>query len=147
MLHIYEFEVYKGENNFIVEPFDFNGATQGVDIKDAYESTFDWLKTTLEDYIIRNIEPPKATYQNKPLHNGYIIVVGVNVGIETINRVSAAEAARMLEVSPARISQLASNHQLETLKRGGTVWVTVDSINQRLAEMPSAGRPKHALAM
>ena len=79
MLYIYEFEVFKGESNFIVEPFDLEGATQGVDIKDAYESAFDWLKITLEDYIIRGIEPPKATYQNKPLHNGFIIVVGVTL--------------------------------------------------------------------
>lgn len=55
----------------------------------------------------------------------------------------ASEAARMVEVSPARISQLASNHELETFESGGTVWVTVDSINQRLAEKSRAKQPKH----
>ena len=147
MLYVYEFELYRGQNGFIVEPFDFEGATQGIDLKDACESAFDWLTMTLEDFIIKGTEPPAATYENKPKHGGYVFLVGATVGKETINRVSASEASRMLGVSPARINQLSKSDKLDTFKDGGTVWVTVDSINQRLEEAPTAGRPKQAIAV
>ena len=147
MQYVYEFEIYKGDDGFIVEPFDFEGATQGVDVKDACESAFDWLNMTLEDYVIKGAEPPKATFGNRPQHGGYIFLVGANVGKETINRVSASEASRMLGVSPARITQLAKQDKLDTFKDGGTVWVTVDSIKQRLSEAPTAGRPKQQTAV
>lgn len=147
MQYVYEFEIYKGNDGFIIEPFDFEGATQGIDLKDACESAFDWLKMTLEDYVIKDKKPPKATFENKPTHGGYIFLVGADVGKETINRVSASEASRMLGVSPARVTQLAKHDKLDTFKDGGTVWVTVDSINQRLAESPTAGRPKQQVAV
>ncbi len=146
MTYVYEFEIYKGNNGFIVEPFDFEGATQGVDLEDACVSAFDWLNMALEDYVIKDTKPPKATFNHKPKHKGRIFLVGANVGKETINRVSASEASRMLGVSPARITQLAKNDKLDTFKDGGTVWVTVDSINQRLAEAPTAGRPSKQIA-
>jgi predicted RNase H-like HicB family nuclease len=147
MQYVYEFELYKGQNGFIVEPFDFEGATQGDDLKDAYLSAFDWLNMTLEDYVIKDEKPPKATFENEPKHGGCVFLVGATVGKETINRVSASEASRMLGVSPARINQLAKCDKLDTFKDGGTVWVTVDSINQRLAEAPTAGRPRQAVAV
>ncbi len=147
MRYIYEFEMFKGEEGYIIEPLDFEGATQGTDLKDAYESTFDWLSMTLEDYVIRGETPPLPTYNNEPKHDGYIFVIGVDAGIETINRVSASEASRMLGVSPARIAQLARTDKLDTFKDGGTMWVTVDSINQRIAEAPTAGRPKQSVAV
>ena len=53
----------------------------------------------------------------------------------------------MLGVSPARITQLAKQDKLDTFKDGGTVWVTVDSIKQRLLEAPTAGRPKQKIAV
>ena len=59
MQYVYEFEIYKGNKGFIVEPFDFEGATQGVDVKDACESAFDWLNMTLEDYVIKGAKPQK----------------------------------------------------------------------------------------
>lgn len=145
MLYVYEFEIYKGKGGYIVEPFDFEGATQGEDLDDALTSAFDWLNMTLEDYVIRGEQPPKSTYENKPQHGGHIFIVGANVGKETINRVSASEASRLLGVSPARVTQLAKHDKLDTFKENGTVWVTVDSINQRLAEAPTAGRPKQTV--
>ena len=145
MQYVYEFEIYEGKNGFIVEPFDFEGATQGTDLGDACESASDWLKTTLEDYVIKETKPPKAKFNHKPKHKGRILLVSVDVGKETINRVSASEAARMLNVSPARVSQLAKQDKLDTFKDGGTVWVTVDSINQRLIEAPTAGRPRQQI--
>ena len=147
MQYVYEFEIYKGKNGFIVEPFDFEGATQGIDFEDACTSASDWLKMTLEDYIIKEIKPPKAKFDHKAKHNGRILLVEVDVGKETINRVSASEAARMLNVSPARVNQLAKQDKLDTFKEGGTVWVTVDSINQRLTEAPKAGRPHQQIAI
>ena len=142
MQYIYEFEIYKGTKDYIVKPFDLEGATQGTSIEDACTSAYDWLKVSLENYAINNITPPKATFENKPKHKGRILIFGVDAGKETVNRVSASEASRMLGVSPARITQLAKNNKLETFKEGGTVWVTIDSINQRLKDAPSAGRPK-----
>lgn len=56
--------------------------------------------------------------------------------------VSAAQAARDLGVSRGRISQMLSSGILEGYHEGRRTWVSLASINRRLAETPKVGRPK-----
>ena len=42
----------------------------------------------------------------------------------------------MLGVTKGRVSQMVKANQLEAFRDGGTVWVTLDSIEARLAEKP-----------
>lgn len=59
-----------------------------------------------------------------------------------VEAVSNSEAAEMLEVSRGRVSQLISAGILETDDEG---WVTVESIERRIASNPKAGRPRKAV--
>lgn len=58
--------------------------------------------------------------------------------------VSAAEASRMLGVSPGRITHLLNAGILDGYREGRRTWVSVASIEKRLSEAVKAGRPKKA---
>lgn len=58
--------------------------------------------------------------------------------------VSAAEASRMLGVSPGRITHLLSAGILDGYREGRRTWVSVASIERRLSETVKAGRPRKA---
>ena len=72
--------------------------------------------------------------------------VAVNADKDTVRKVNASRAAEMLGVTKGRVSQMVKANQLEAFRDGGTVWVTLDSIEARLAEKPKAGRPAKAQA-
>ena len=142
MLYVYEFEVFKSEHFFIAVPFDFLGATQGEDERDIAKMAADWLKLEIEHRLIGNREIPESSFGNKPQKGGYLMVVAIEAGIDTINAVPAHEAAEILGVSRGRVSQMISMQYLMSFKKGRDVYVTIDSINARLQESPKAGRPK-----
>lgn len=139
---VYEFEVYKDDGWLIAEPFDLDGGTQGEDYEDLCAMVADWLKVTVEDHAIRGIEMPKPTFGNAPRHGGSILLVCVMAGLETVERVSAAEAARMLGVSAGRVSQMLASGQLEGWRDGHSSYVTLDSLRARMAAPREAGRPR-----
>ncbi len=58
--------------------------------------------------------------------------------------VSAAEASRMLKVSPSRITHMLDADVLDGYREGRRTWISVASIEKRLAEAPKAGRPRKA---
>lgn len=142
MLHVYEFEVYKGEKYLIAEPFDLPGATQGVDMADIAESAVDWLQMEMEHRAMHELPFPKATFGNKLRHGGERLVVAVQAGKETVPRMTAAAAARELGVTAGRVSQMIKADRLETFEFEGRTWVTRASVEARKAEAPKAGRPK-----
>jgi excisionase family DNA binding protein len=63
-----------------------------------------------------------------------------------VRKVTASEAARRLGVSPGRVTQMIAANQLEGYREGQRTWVTIDSIEARLAEAHPAGRPRKVLA-
>ena len=144
MLYIYEFEVFEDEGMFLAFPYDMEGGTQGEDFGDVCESAADWLHTEAEARLISGIAFPEATFGNEPRNGGRNIIVAVDAGKETIRKVSAAKAARMLGVTPGRVSQMVSAGKLEAFKDddGVHTWVTLNSIEARIAEKPRAGRPR-----
>ena len=135
------------EGIYAVIPYDFDGATQGMDYAGACEMGADWLKTTIEDYEIHGHELPPATLGNVPRHGGLNVVIAVQAGRETVEKVNATQAARMLGVTPSRVSHMLASNLLEGWRDGRNTFVTVDSVNARLAEHPKAGRPKRGAAV
>lgn len=143
---VYEFEVFQEEGYYIAIPYDLEGATQGEDFEDLCLMVADWLKITLEEYEIRGLELPKPTFGNTPRHGGTNMVFGVSAGLETIEKVTATEAARMLGVTQGRVSQMIRAAWLHGWKEGRNTYVSLDSVKARMAERPRAGRPRKAAA-
>lgn len=147
MLYTYEFEIYKSEQFYLASPFDLEVGTQGMSFGEACELAADWLKMEIESYLMRHLEVPKSNFGHEPQHGGKIVIVAVEASIDTIRKVPASKAAEMLGVSRGRVSQMCAKAQLESFKDGGITWVTLDSIETRLAERPKAGRPKKKFAI
>ena len=57
---------------------------------------------------------------------------------------TAADAARMLSVSTARVAQMCASGKLASWKDGSKRMVARRSVEARLAEAPGPGRPKKA---
>ena len=142
MLHVYEFEVFQDGDMYLAFPFDMEGGTQGETLEEVCRMAADWLQAEMEYRAMNDENLPKATFGNKPVHGGQTLIVAVNAGKETVNKVSASDAARMLGVSPGRVTQMINAGLLQAFKEGHKTWVTVDSINARLDSAPKAGRPK-----
>ena len=146
MFHVYEFEVFEDEGSYLAVPFDLQGGTQGETLAEACEMAADWLRTECEFRAMRDEGFPAATFGNVPRHGGRILLVGVDAGCDTVRKVTASEAARRLGVSPGRVTQMIAANQLEAFREGRRTWVTIDSIEARLAESHPAGRPRLARA-
>ena len=143
---VYEFEVFTDEGFYVAIPYDLEGATQGESFEDVCLMVADWLKLTIEEYEIQGLELPTPTFGNTPRHGGTNMVFGVSAGLETIEKVTATEAALMLGVTQGRVSQMIKAAQLEGWQQGRNTYVTLDSVHARLAERPHAGRPKKTAA-
>lgn len=143
---IYEFEIVESEGGFVAAPYDLDGATQADTWDELMSMVADWLKVALEDYDIHGKGLPQPTYGNKPRFGGTNMVFAVQAGRETVERVTAGEAARLLNVSPSRVSQMVSAGTLDGWREGRNSYVTLDSVTQRLREGAHAGRPR-ALAV
>lgn len=142
MQAIYEIEIFEECGMFVAIPFDFAGGTQGESLKECYEMTADYLRTILEEYALEGQELPVATYGNTPKHGGKVVVFSVVAGLDTIEKVSKADAARLLGISPGRVTQLLSDKKLESFFINNREWVTKASVQARLEENPLAGRPR-----
>lgn len=139
---VYEFEIVQDEGWYVASPYDLPGGTQGEDFEDLCLMVADWLKTTLEDFDMRDETPPRPTFGNAPRHGGTNMVFAVQAGRETVEKVTASEAARLLGVTPARITQMLASARLIGYRDGRNTYVTMDSVRARLEERPRGGRPR-----
>lgn len=145
MLYLYEFELFEDEGSYLAFPFDMEGGTSGETLREACEMAYDWLKTECEARLINRVGFPEPTFGNEPAHGGEVFLVGVEASLESIPRVLPSEAARILGVTPGRVTQMVSANRLEAVEVEGRKWITRASIEARLAERPKAGRPKKQL--
>lgn len=147
MLCVYEFELVMEEGGVVsVLPFDFAGATMGVGYAEAAEMAADWLKTEIEHRLMNGEAIPEATLGNEPREGGRVLLVAVEAGLEGVNAVSAKDAAALLGVTQARVSQMVKEGLLMGYRKDRGVMVTMDSIKARIAEKPKAGRPRKSRA-
>ncbi|MBQ6524438.1 MAG: HicB family protein, partial [Atopobiaceae bacterium] len=61
---------------------------------------------------------PVPTFGNEPQHGDRVVVFAVEAGLDTVRKVTASEAARMLGVSPGRVTQMLGANQLEGWREG-----------------------------
>lgn len=146
MILLYEFEVFETEEDpgwLLAMPFDFGGGTSGQSWEEVDFMARDFLQIVMEDFYIRHKDYPTPTFGNEPRHpGGRIVLVSCDDPAKTIRKTTPANAARMLGISPARVSQLAKDCSLEVFTdEYGKKWVTMGSIEARLAERPKSGRP------
>lgn len=144
MVYIREFEFFEDEGMVCAAPFGMDGATCGNDLLDAVGMAADWLRIHVLDALAKGREFPQGTLDNRPTHGGTVIAVAVEASLRDVPAMTAADAARELGVSTARVSQLVSAGMLDSWKVGATRMVSEDSVLARKAERPTPGRPREA---
>ena len=75
-----------------------------------------------------------------------VVALAVSREPSNIPAITAADAARELGVSTARVTQLANAGLLDSWKEGSRRMVSKASVEARLEDTPKAGRPKAAMA-
>lgn len=141
MIYIREFEIYENDGFFIAEPLDMEGGTFGESFEDAVKSASNWLRETALDSMAH------GRLNGTPSHGGRVVVVSVDCDLSRTDAVTAADAARMLGVSSARVAQMCESGKLTSWKEGSRRMVLRQSIEARLAENPKPGRPKRPKAI
>ena len=133
MVYIWEFEFFSSGGYVDAVPCgDFGyGATFGENLVDAVEYAVDFLGCAVEDSLIRGVELPPMEFGHKPENGGQIIAIAVERNLEDIPAVTAADAARELGVSRARVAQLCKAGLLESWMSGSNRMVTRSSVNAR----------------
>ena len=142
MFYLCEFELYEEDGYVIAEPFGLGAGTFGEGREDALESAADYMRVAIEDMLIKGETVPEATLGNPAQHGGMVVVLAVDCSLDRVDAVTAAEAARILNVSRARVTQMCESGRLQSWKDGAKRMVTRDSIKARLEEQPKAGRPR-----
>lgn len=117
MLHVYEFEVFEDEGWGLAFPYDLEGGTQGKTLREAAEMAAEWLQGEMEHRIMKQLPLPEPTFGNAPQHGGENMIVAVSVDLDAIPTVTASEAARMLNVSRPRISQMLKTGKLKDTRK------------------------------
>lgn len=147
MFYICEFEFYDdGEGSVAALCLnDWGGATFGDDLDDAGESAADWLACMVDDCLMNGRELPPAKLGHEPRHGGKVIALAVSRELSDIPAMTAADAARELGVSTARVTQLANAGLLDSWKEGSRRMVSRASVEARLEDAPKAGRPKASM--
>lgn len=139
----YEFEIFEDEGFYCAAPYDFDGGTQGRSFDELCDMVAEWLKLKIEDAAMHHKALPSPTFGNTPRYGGSNVIFSVTAGLETVDKVSASEAAATLGVTQGRITQMIAAGALEGWKDGRNTYVTRGSVNARLKDRPKAGRPKH----
>lgn len=147
MLFMAEFEICKGEGAWVALPAGVpGGGTQGDTFEDAVRSAADWLAVQARHHLAKDLPFPECGFIAEPEYGGKMVAIAVETSLADIPSVTAKDAAGLLGVSHARVSQLCRDGSLDSWQVGRTRMVSLESIEQRLAEGRSAGRPRKDLA-
>lgn len=142
MVYVWEFEFFKSDgcvNAWPCPPME--GGTFGEDFDDAMDSAVDWLSGMVDAHLTDGIELPDRSFGHKPQHGGSIIAIAVSRELGDIPAVTAADAARELGVSTARIAQLCKAGLLDSWRDGSRRMVSKASLEARKEATPKPGRP------
>lgn len=142
MLFIQEFELVEDGEGFLAVPFDMEGVARGVTAREALDGASEMLRGWAHQALERDGEVPEVKMGHEARCGGSVVAVAADVCPSQFPAVTAAEAARRLGVSSARVAQLCSAHRLESWREGASRMVTVESIEERLANHPGSGRPR-----
>ena len=130
---------------YSVEVPDLPGCfTYGDTVEDAASMAADAAKTYVASLMAHGEDVPSPTVREV---DGTALMVFFEVDSSYIvsgEVVSAAEAARMLGVSAGRVTHMIDSGVLQGYRRGRRTYVTVESVEERIASNPGAGRPTAA---
>lgn len=139
---ICDFELVDKGKRTVAYPVGLPGATEGIGLQDAVAMAADWLRETALDYLMGGEPWPDLPLGAEPTRGGRMVTVAVGASLDEVPAMTAAEAARMLGVSTARVSQLCRAGLLDSWKVGGTRMVSRESVETRAEEGRQAGRPR-----
>lgn len=143
MLYVCDFEFFKSDGYVCAIPCNDMGAgTFGEDLNDAVKSAADWLTCIVNDALMNKKDLPEMNIGYEPKHNGKIIAIAVSRELTDIPAMTAADTAKELGISTARVAQLIKAGLLDSWKDGSKRMVSKESIEARKADTPKAGRPK-----
>lgn len=142
MIYIQEFEFIDEGGMVSAVPFGLEGATCGADIDEAVSMAVDWLKSHIEHLLISGESPKSGKLGNEPQHGGRVIAIAVDCDLSRVDAMTAADAARALGVSSARVAQMCESGKLTSWRDGSRRMVLRESVMARLADSPKPGRPK-----
>lgn len=137
------------DGGFSTEIPDLPGCySQGDDIKDAVEMAADAGKTYIAALIKDGESIPGATVREVPEgdREAWVFFETDESYIVDGPVVSAAQAARDLNVSPGRVTHMLESGLLDGYRSGRRTYVTEKSIKARLKSPRGAGRPRKAKA-
>jgi predicted RNase H-like HicB family nuclease len=144
-MYVYEFEFFQGDRFVIARPFDLeHHVTQGKDLDEAIEMAADLLRVIAEDSLMHGSSLPNSTFGHEPEHGGKVMAIGISASLDEIRAIKASEAAERLGLSRGRVSNMLRAGILEGFRKGRDSYVTLDSLEARLASSPSrkGGRPR-----
>lgn len=107
----------------------------------------DWLRLTALDYLMRDKKFPEYHFGNSPEHGGRVVAIAVEASLSEVPAMTAKDAAGLLGVSMAGVTQLCKAGMLDSWKVGRTRMVSFESVEMRLADERKAGRPKKGLVV
>lgn len=136
-----DFELVDKGRRVIAYPVGLDGATEGEGLEDAVRMAADWLMEAALDFLMRGEDWPELPLGTEAKRGGRMVTVAVDASLDHVSSVTAAEAARKLGVSTARVAQLCAAGILESWKVGGTRMVSLDSVEARMEQEAGAGRP------
>lgn len=147
MMVIREFEfVPDEEGGYVALPFGMDGGTEGDTLEEAVGMAADWLRLMALDALVHGRELSGGGVGHAPREGGTVVAVAVPVELSDAPAMTAVEAARAMGVSTARVAQMCSAGQLASWKVGATRMVARESVEERIAEAPKAGRPRREAA-
>ena len=142
MVYVCEFEFFDSGGCVDAVPLTFDGeGTFGDDLEDAVESAADWLSGVVDDHLMSGEDMPPMSFGHVPEHGGRVIAVAVSRELGDIPAMTAADAARELGVSTARVAQLVGAGLLDSWRDGTKRMVSRASVEARKEYGPRPGRP------
>lgn len=141
MLFVREFEIVADEGGYLAIPFDMEGGTEGETREDAVAMAADWLRASALDSMLHGYALPGGSVCHAPQEGGWVVAVAIDVHISDAPAMTAAQAAKALGVSTARVAQMCSAGQLVSWKVGSTRMIASESVEERLVLAPRSGRP------
>lgn len=138
----YEATITQEEGSYLIDFPAFGGGVfaDGDTLPEACESASTTLRLAIAEYLDSGLPLPPSGDINTA-RAIFAVEVSDSFIAET-KCLNYAEAAEFLNVSIGRISQMASEGQLEVYRHDGRKLITIASLNARKASQPKAGRPR-----
>ena len=141
-MYVREFEIVPDEGGYLALPLDMEGGTEGDTPQEAVAMAADWLRLMALDALLHGRELPGGAVGQSAREGGTVVAVAVPVELSDAPAMTAAQAARELGVSSARVAQMCASGQLASWRVGSTRMVARESVEERAASAPAPGRPR-----